>query len=88
MLRIVIINLIVFVLFILLFIFSGFAIGMAMGTANHSKETAEAYVVFWLLHLYINYRMLKKRSMDSIRHKTIAAILITGAYIGYLFIFK
>lgn len=88
MAKLILINAILFIVFILLFIFSGFGIGMAMGTANHSKETAAVYVLFCFLHLFIHYRMLKKRSWDTLRNKTVGGILITGAYIGYLFIFS
>jgi hypothetical protein len=88
MVKIVIINTLLFILFIILFILTGFGISIAMGSANHNKETGAAYVAITMLHLYINYRLLKKRQLDSLRHKAISLILITGAYIGYLFLYK
>jgi hypothetical protein len=88
MLRLILINLLLFILFIILFIFAAFGIGYAMGTASHSVETAEIYVVAALLHVYINYRLLKKQKSDSLRNNIISAILITGAYAAYLFIYK
>lgn len=88
MLKLVLTNLLLLVLFIVLFIASALVISYAMGTNNHSTETAEVYVVITLLHIYINYRLLKKRQMDTFKNKTIAAILIAAVYVGYLFLYR
>jgi hypothetical protein len=88
MLRIVIINILLFIMLIVLFVLAAFAIGIIMGTANHDKETGAAYVAVTILHIYINHRMLKKQQLDTLRNKTISVILITAAYIGYLFLYR
>jgi hypothetical protein len=87
MLRLILTNLLLFILFIILFILMGFIISYAMGTENHSRETAEVYVIVTLLHIYFNYRLLKKRKIDTLKNKTISTILVAGAYIGYLFVY-
>lgn len=88
MLKLILINLLLFILFIILFIAAAFVISYAMGTNNHSMETAEVYVVITLLHIYINYRLLKKRKIDTLKNKTISAILIAAVYVGYLFMYR
>jgi hypothetical protein len=88
MLRLVIINFLLFIMFIVLFVLVAFGISIAMGAANHDKETGAAYVAITILHLFINQRLLKKEHLDSMRHKGIFAILITAAYIGYLFLYR
>ena len=87
MFKIIIVNVLLFILFILLFIVLAFAIGYAMGTTNHTKETAATYVALCCLHVYINYRILKKKELNSLKNRTISIIIIVGAYLIYLFVF-
>ncbi len=88
MLRLVIINIILFLLFIVIFILVAFAIGVASHPGNYDKETGATYVGFTFLHIYINQLLMKKQKFDSLRHKTVSTILILSAYIGYLFIYR
>jgi hypothetical protein len=84
MLRIVTTNLLLFIAFLILFIILATGIGYAMGAANNTIETALAYIGVWLLHLYINARLLRKYNLASIHHRVVAVILITCAYIAYV----
>ena len=88
MFKIIILNVLLFVLCIVLFILMAFGIGYAMGTASHTLETGAAYVAVVILHLYLNHRLLKKAQLDTSKHGTVSTLLIIGAYILYLFIFK
>lgn len=88
MIKIFFINLLLLILFMILFMGAAFGIGIAMGTQNHSLHTSAVYVAVILLHLYLNYRLFKKRD----RHKPfpiiISSVLIVAVYIGYLFIYR
>ncbi len=88
MLKIVLINLVLLVLFMILFMGAAFGIGIAMGTQNHSLHTSAVYVAVILLHLYLNYRLFKKRGRQKALPIIISSILIAAVYIGYLFIYR
>ncbi len=85
--KIILINLLLFVVGILVFIFSAVGIAAAMRPATDNVEVALAYIGVALLHIYINSRLLKKWQLSTLRHRVISVILIAGAYIGYLFIY-
>lgn len=88
MLRLILTNLLLFILFILLFILSAFVIAGAVSEKSHSLLTAEVYIVFVLIHIYINLRLLKKTNRNSAAYKAISTLIIAGVYLGYLFIYR
>lgn len=82
MLRIIIINLLLFIGFIILFFVLAGLIGYAVGPNDHTKEVA--YVAVWVLHLFINIKLLKKWGTATLQHKVISTIIITLAYLAYI----
>jgi hypothetical protein len=82
MLRLIVINILLFIGFMILFVVLAGAIGYAAGPNDHTKEVA--YVGLWTLHLYINIKLLKKRDMIALRYKVVSTILITFAWIAYI----
>ena len=88
MIKLILINVLLFVLCIVLFVLMAAGIGYLMGTRPQDVEIAMAYIAVTGLHVFINYRLLKKRAMATVRNKTVSAILIIAAYFIYLFIYK
>ena len=87
MVKLILINVLLFVLCIILFVLMAAGINFAMGTAPHGVETAMAYIAVALIHLFINYALLKKRELGSLKNKIISTVIIVGVYILYLFIY-
>jgi uncharacterized membrane protein len=86
--KLILINVLLFLLCMILFVLMVAGINYLMGAAPHEVEIGMAYIAVAGLHLYINYRLLKKREMASVKNKAISAIVIIAAYIIYLFIYK
>lgn len=87
MVKLILVNVLLFIGCIILFVFMAAGIGYAMGTARHDVENALAYVFVAGLHIFINFRLLKKWQPASLRARVVSTILIIAAYIIYLFIY-
>jgi hypothetical protein len=83
--KIIIVNVLLFILGIIVFIAMAGGIGYAMGTDKHIVETDMAYIAVIILHLVINARLLKKWKLNKPAYKVLSAALIAGAYTAYLF---
>ncbi|HEY4147403.1 MAG TPA: hypothetical protein VGM41_00675 [Chitinophagaceae bacterium] len=83
--KIIFINVLLFILGIVLFVAMAAGIGYAMGTDKHIIETDMAYIAVIILHLVINFKLLKKWKLNKPAAKVLTGALIAGAYTAYLF---
>ena len=86
--KIIVINVLLFILGIVLFIASAVGIEAAMGADKHVVETALAYIAIVVLHLVVNARLLRKWQRNTAMVAVVSTTLIIGAYIGYLYIYR
>jgi hypothetical protein len=84
MIKLIVVNVLLFVLCIVVFIFMAAGIGYALGPGKHVVVTALVYLVLVATHLLINYRLLKKWQLDSPASGLGSMILIACCYIIYL----
>ena len=84
MIKLILINVLLFLLCIILWVCMAAGIGYAMrNRPSDDIEVAMAYIAVAGLHLFVNHRLLKKWQMDTLRRKITSAILIILAYIFY-----
>jgi Na+/melibiose symporter-like transporter len=88
MIRLLILNILLFLAFILLFVVLAFAIEYLMGTTRHNPETEAAYIGVCFLHIWINWRWIGKSKWSGRYPRLISSLLIVAAYLGYLYIFR
>ncbi len=86
--KIIIINVLLFIVGIVLFVAAAVGIAAAMGTDKNIVETGLAYIAIVVLHLVVNARLLKKWQRNTAAAATISTTLIIGAYIAYLFMYR
>jgi len=84
MIKLILINVLLFVLCIVVFIFMAAGIGYALGSGKHIVVTALIYISVVAIHLLINYRLLKKWQLDSPGNGMISMIMIACLYMIYL----
>ena len=86
--KIIIINVLLFIVGIVLFVAAAVGIEASMGADKHIVETALAYIAIVVLHLVVNARLLKKWQRNTATTAIISTALIIGAYVAYLFIYR
>jgi hypothetical protein len=84
MVKLILVNVLLFVLCIVVFIFMAAGIGYALGTGKHIVVTTLIYIAIVAIHLLVNYRLLKKWQLDSPGNGLISMILIACFYMIYL----
>ena len=84
MIKLILVNVLLFVLLLVVFIFMAAGIQYTLGTGKHIIITTLVYIAVVVLHLLVNYRLLKKWQLASPEKTLISMILIACFYIIYL----
>lgn len=87
MTRLILINIILFIVFILAFATGAFFLSSA-AIAGYQILSTIIYVFIALLHLAINYALLRKRQLGQLKPLLLSSIVIVAAYIINLFLYK
>jgi hypothetical protein len=82
--RIILLNIVFFVLLMLIFIGVGFAMGYASG-ARYGTDAAILYVLTVTIHLFLNYLIMHRQPDFSPKRLLIASLLILLVYLVIVF---
>jgi hypothetical protein len=77
--KLILLNIAFFIVLMLLYMVTGFALGYASG-AKYGTDTAILYLLVVLVHLFLNYRLMHKYPAFTARHRWYASAIIGCVY--------
>lgn len=84
MIKLILVNVLLFAVFLVVFVFMAAGIQYTLGPGKHSVVTAIVYMAVVVAHLLINNRLLKKAQPPSPRKALVSVMLIACLYMIYL----